>query len=390
MSGKRITFKQRVIIQCLLENEAIKSLSVIATKTKLPRVTIYREIKNRLLCKGSKQYKFLREKPNPCDLLKQFPFCCNRCYKLGSCPKEIYIYDAYNAQEKYEYKKFNCNKGPRITKDELKIIDERVSPRIMLKQSIYHVVSSDEHIKVCEQTIRRYINAGYLKAKPIDLPKTVQRRPSKDLVNEKRGRVDVKLINGRMYEDYLLFIKQYPNTIFLQIDTVIGKRKDKKFILTLYETTTKLQFGILLYRTTTAVNNAILDLIKNLKRVNCKFFDGILTDNGFEFEMLPQIESDEFGEIQFKLFYCDPYASYQKGACERNHELFRYIKRKGISLDSLTQFDVDEIFSNINALKRKSLNGLSPYDSFKQKFGALTLEVLNIHYVEPLNVILKY
>ena len=37
------------------------------------------------------------------------------------------------------------------------------------------------------------------------------------------------------------------------------------------------------------------------------------------------------------VFYCDPSAPYQKGACEVNHELIRRILPKGSSFDDLTQ-----------------------------------------------------
>ena len=47
MSGKRITFKQRIIIQSLVENSSTKSINEIAKATSLTRNTIFREIKNR-------------------------------------------------------------------------------------------------------------------------------------------------------------------------------------------------------------------------------------------------------------------------------------------------------------------------------------------------------
>ena len=41
------------------------------------------------------------------------------------------------------------------------------------------------------------------------------------------------------------------------------------------------------------------------------------------------------GEHRTKVFYCDPLASRQKGACEKNHEYIRYILPKGTSLLNL-------------------------------------------------------
>ena len=129
--------------------------------------------------------------------------------------------------------------------------------------------------------------------------------------------------------------------------------------------------------------------IKKFSSINKKLFDVILTDNGKEFIGLPQIQINEDGEYRFMLFYCDPYCSWQKGGCERNHELFRYVKRKGITLDTVSQPELNQIFSNINSLKRKSLNGLSPYDVFAKTYGYEALELIGITNIKPHNIILK-
>ena len=55
-------------------------------------------------------------------------------------------------------------------------------------------------------------------------------------------------------------------------------------------------------------------------------FQVIITDRGSEFSDPEKIEADiETGEIQCRVFYCDPMNTNQKSNCERNHELIRYI-----------------------------------------------------------------
>ena len=387
MSGTRLTFGERVKIQVFIEDSRNKSLSQLAKLMNRNRITLYNEIISRRYSLGSRQRKFLNEDPTKCELLNNYPFVCNTCPYRTKCVKDIFVYDAYNSHEMYNKTKLECNKGPRISKKHLEKIDNEVSPRVLMNQSLYHIVSSSS-LGVCEQTIRRYIKNGYLKCKVIDLPRTVQRK-SNDLVIEKRKRMPVALLVGRMYKDYENYTSLNKNLNIIQIDTVIGKRNDKKVILTIFEPTTKLQFGILVDRGSDAINEAILTLYNKLTSRNLKLFDVILTDNGNEFMGLPQIETDEFGVYRFKTFYCDPYSSWQKGGCERNHEFFRYIKRKGISLDTLTQFELNVIFSNINSLRRKSLNGSTPYECFKQKYGAEVLTIIGIDYVDPLRTILK-
>ena len=89
------------------------------------------------------------------------------------------------------------------------------------------------------------------------------------------------------------------------------------------------------------------------------------------------------------VFFCDPYNSSQKGACERNHEFIRYILPKGKSFDSLNQKDVDLVFSHINSTPRKSLGFNTPYNVFKAVFGIKLLEILNIQEINKDEVHLK-
>ena len=388
MSGKRISFKQRIIIQNLIEDYSTKSISEIANATNLTRNTVFREIKNRRILYSSKQRKFLKEEPLKCKLLNQYPFCCNVCPKKEKCAKDVLIYDAYSAEYFYQDNKHECNKGPNITRTQLKELDQKVSPRVFCNQSLFHIIQSDHTIEICEQTLRRYINKGYLSAKSIDLPRTVQRKPTRKKPNA-IARVPVNLLYGRMYDDYLLYKNQYQNAYVIQIDLVIGKKFDKTAILTIFEPKTRLQFGIKVFRTSDSINNAISRLLNELKSFNCKTFDAILTDNGAEFKELPLLEISKEGEINFKTFYCNPYASYEKGGCERNHEFFRYIIKKGVSLDDLSQTNINDIFSNINSVKRKILNGESSYNAFKKQYGTKSLEVFGINEIDSKSIILK-
>ena len=79
-----------------------------------------------------------------------------------------------------------------------------------------------------------------------------------------------------------------------------------------------------------------------------KMMQIILTDNGSEFFDPISIEVDkETNEVITQVFNCDPCASWQKGAIEKNHEYIRYILPKGTSFDNLTQKEVNTIASHI-------------------------------------------
>ena len=90
-----------------------------------------------------------------------------------------------------------------------------------------------------------------------------------------------------------------------------------------------------------------------------------------------------------KLFYCDPSATYQKGACEVNHELIRRILPQESSFDELTQQDIILMMNHINSYKRKKLNNRSPYETFSFYYGEDVLKKLGCSPVAAENIILK-
>ena len=68
------------------------------------------------------------------------------------------------------------------------------------------------------------------------------------------------------------------------------------------------------------------------------------------------------GEERLRVYYCDPYCSWQKPRVENAHTLLRRVLPKGTSFDGLTQADVDLICSHINSYPRAELGWRSPFE----------------------------
>lgn len=375
MIRNRLKFSERVKIQYEIENNAKASLASIAKTLERSPSSIYREIMLNRDCQGSTMYNFMKEKPLDCEFLKSFPYCCNVCEKKGRCVKFVYIYDAAYADYKAKTEIHSRNKKPKISKTEMDKIDKIVSPAIVLnKESLYDIKLKNSEISVSESTLRRYVNNGYLKAKSIDLPRTVQRVYKKEY-SYVRNRINPRLLSNRTFDDYKKFIESHPNAVILEVDTVIGKRTDKKAVLTLFETKSKYQFGFIVRKNEDSVKDKVNSFITKLRENNAKFFDVILTDNGVEMLGLPSIQVTEDGELLFNLFFCDPYRSYQKGKCEKNHQFFRYFFSKGKTLDSIEQNELNQVFNQINSIKRKSLGGKSPKELFEKLYGTIILKL---------------
>ena len=118
-----------------------------------------------------------------------------------------------------------------------------------------------------------------------------------------------------------------------------------------------------------------------------EIFPLILTDNGGEFSDVLAFENNGMGLKETGLFFCDPMQSCQKPRVEKNHTLFRDIVPKGNSFDDFTQDRVNLIFSHVNSVKRKCLNGKTPYELFSFTYGKLIADILGIELIQANQVI---
>lgn len=386
--GKHLTLRDRIIIQYQIEHYRNTSLKSLAEDVKCTPSTVYRELKRNGMSQGSKQRAFMKEKPYSCPKLTKFPFVCNTCAHNSRCAKEIIRYDAYEA-DRLAFRNLKGSRShPWIHSKELRELDCLVSERVMNHQSIYHILQSDSRIQVSESTLRRYIDKQYLQCRNIDLPRTVRFPNPITSQRVSRKRINVEVLVNRTFQDY----KDYTHSrkrVVVQIDTVIGKKTDKKCLLTLFEPDSKFQWGYIIHKGSTAVNTVLSKMIQTLYSSNRLFFDCLLSDNGTEFQALPLLETTAEGEILTRIFYCDPYASFQKGGCERNHSLIRYVIKKGDSFDFVSQEEVNELFSHINSQKRKSLAGKTPFQVFTEQFHFHPSEFIHIFEVTPSKLKLK-
>ncbi len=180
----------------------------------------------------------------------------------------------------------------------------------------------------------------------------------------------------------------------LQLDTVIGNAKGKALI-TMEFVHSKLFLAFLVdSKSSSNVSKVFYTIRKHLGKINVKQSDlmpVILTDNGTEFCKPTEIECDEFGIQHSKVFYCNPYASYQKGQLENNHTNLRRIFPKGTSFDGLSQDQINIACSHINSVLRLSLMNKSAYDMFcfLHPNGEQILDALGIKKIKPNDVVLK-
>jgi IS30 family transposase len=327
--------------------------------------------------------------PKQCPSLVKPPFVCNPCKKRhANCgyPKQLYI--AGQAQKEYVSTLTEAREGIPLNKEEFYQIDSIIKNGIDKGQHIYHILQT-HNLGVSKSTVYRHLKQGYLSVAPIDFPRVVkfkQRTPKKVIKYVPKG---VRIT--RTFDNFQEHIAKNNINNWVEMDTVIG-RIGGKVIITFDFTVCNFMFGLLTNdKSVGEVTEKILELKQKFVQENCSFsdiFPVILTDNGGEFSNASAIENNEYAEPTTKLFFCDPYKSSQKPYVEKNHTLFRDIVPKGKSFDLFSQETVNRIFSHVNSVKRKVLNGKTPYETFSYIYGEKITKILGIDSI-PANQVIQ-
>jgi transposase, IS30 family len=325
-----------------------------------------------------------------CKKLNRPPYVCNGCDELKKCTLRKKFYIAKDSQKEYEYIRSESRSGVAITEDELTNLDKLITPLIKKGHSIHHIcVNNADNIMYSEKTLYNYVDSSLFTVGNIDLPRKVKYRPRK-----KKGlihKVDKKCRIGRTYDDFNNFIEINNYPLIVQMDSVIG-RKGGKVLLTLHFVKSELMLAFLRDAND---SQSVIDIINNLNEVLgtdlfTQLFPVLLTDNGSEFSNPTAIECDKnTGLIRTNVFYCDPCASFQKGAVEKNHEEIRRVLPKGTSFDNLNQTQINLMMNHINSYSRPSLNDKTPFDVFKFIFSEDAIEKLGLTLIQPNEICLK-
>lgn len=320
-----------------------------------------------------------------CVKLTHPPYVCNGCVKMGRCRLIKKVYYASNADKLANQIRSESRSGIAMSEEEIREFNSRITPLLLQGQSIHHImVSNPDWFTISEKTAYMLIHSGCIDAIPLDLPRMVRYKPRK---KSKEVKVDKKCRVNRTYDDFLAYMKEHPDAPVLQGDSVEGK-KGGKVLLTLTWETMDFQLAFLRDHNDSASVTAVVNTL--YESLGDEVFHKVippvwLLDNGTEFSNPTEIE-----KLGIHVFYCNPSSPYQKGACENTHELFRRFIPKGTSFDSLTQKDIDILFSHSNSLIRKKLNNRSAYDVFSLLYGDdIDIEsAFHIKYISPNDVIL--
>lgn len=314
--------------------------------------------------------------PMICSRRRKTAHVCNGCGFMPDCNFEKKLYRAAAAQQEYKTILSDARSGIGFTEEELKKLDEMVSPLICQGQSPHHIsVHNRDTLMVSEATIYRLVDSGLIAARNLDLPRKVRFKPRKR--NKSKFKVDRSCRIGRDYNCFLRFMEENPDTPITQLDSVIGK-KGGKVLLTVHFVNCEMMLAFLRDSNNAKSVEDVFDSLYASLGHNwfCEIFRLCLADNGSEFSNPARIEFTADGIQRTRVFFCDPQAAYQKGSAERNHEFIRYFIPKGTDMGQYTQADITLMMNHINSYSRASLGNKSPYDVFSFLYGSDLLEKL--------------
>lgn len=341
-------------------------------------------------CKGHNCNQICRAyEERRCHLPDQAPYVCNGCKSRTYCRVAKYWYRSVQADLAYRRQLSDARVGINRTPDELAALDDLLCPLIRQGQSINHIFATHkDEIGCSRKTLYSYISQGCLSVINLDLPRQVKYKKRRK--HRKEPAKDPKYRTGRNYKDFLRFTAQNPDLAVIEADTVEGSECSEVLLTLLFRSSNLMLIELLPSQTQACVLKAFNALELALgAELFARIFPVILTDNGSEMKDPDALERSIFGEKRTRVFYCDPGASWQKGALEKNHEFIRYVLPKGISFDWLTQDKVYLLRDNINCFCRDSLNGNSPLDLASLLLPATALERLDLRRIPPDDIILK-
>lgn len=171
--------------------------------------------------------------------------------------------------------------------------------------------------------------------------------PNRIPIHDRPPEVESRISFGDWEGDLMLFSDQRCNLITMR------ERKSRLF-LAIKNPSKEAE--------TTASN-----IVKKFKGQKKILITTLTLDNGGEFASHEAISK----RLQIDTFFCDPYASYQKGSVENGNGVLRYDLPRSTNIELMTQRQIDKIVNKINNRPMKCLGFKTPAEVFTEHYGQL-------------------
>lgn len=272
-----------------------------------------------------------------------------------------YEYFAYTNMQIYQRNRKKCGSRPKWIKCEdflnwadKKILKDKWSPDACVGHAKLEKVFTEDEIP-STKSLYNWIDAGLLKTKNINLLEKAYRSPRK---TKKQHRKNKKILGMSISErpEHINDRKEFGHW---EIDTVIGKKSSKDSVLmTLVERKTRFECIIKIDSKTSKAVEEGLSFIEKANHLQSQVFKTITSDNGAEFSSISEVLE------HIDIYFCRPYASYERGTSENQHKLIRRFIPKGKSINELSEIQLKRVNVWMNNYPRKILGYRTANEEF--------------------------
>ena len=258
----------------------------------------------------------------------------------------------------YEENRKNCGNHSKVMEAwefnkfaEKMILEKKWSPDAVVGHAKRH--EKFEYIP-STKTLYNWIDEGKLSVINMDLAMKL-RRSTKSTKSQKN-----KKVLGKSIEERPESIETREEFGHWEIDTVEGHKSNDDALLTLIERKTRNKIiRRIPYNTASAVTDALQGIFEEHPEVQ-NVFKTITADNGSEFSELSELGK----RFQIDVYFCHPYASWERGSNECHNGLMRRFIKKGQPIHSYSDEKIADVESWMNTLPRKILNYKTPGEAF--------------------------
>jgi len=294
--------------------------------------------------------------------------CERKCdYNTGIWKK---IYSAEKAQGKYEYSKKQAGRKSKLSRGLKQFIEDKILKEKWSPEEVAGYIKVNDikfEIQPSFQLIYYWIEKEKLRIKASDLvhKAKLEKKNRSEEKTKKLPKHAEKSIHKRPKE-----IDENKEFGHWELDCVEGSKDSKKTYMTLLERLTKKYIVIEMKEHTNKCIKEAIDRIEGkYGEYFKKIFKSMTTDNGHEFLNYDNIErsKEDRRKKRTKVYYTDPYSSWQKGMNENCNGILRRFIPKGTNLNKITNEELEQILKKINGKPRKILGFISADKRFKEE-----------------------
>lgn len=267
-------------------------------------------------------------------------------------------YDPCAAQVRYQRQRKHCGRRNILKSDPLLtvIVSNLLVKKFWSPEQIQHRLSKGlPNLRISATTIYRGIYSGFLdrfvegRKMSRHLRHHGKTRHRKGMF-ERRGKIQIT----HTIEERLQEVQNRSRLGDWEGDTVIGK-KGGACLTTLVDRISGFLCGGKTASKTAADVSAVIE-----KSLSDKDLRTITVDRGKEFSWAEKLEKD----LKTKVYFCLPHHPWEKGSNENTNGLLRDFFPKGVSIDKISQAEVQKRFNALNFRPRKRLNWKCPAEVF--------------------------